>query len=66
MVRVYLAGKIAGEKDYQSIFAEAADRLRRGGYEVYNPAAANQEGRELKTIMAFLLPQLCESDAIAL
>jgi len=47
-------------------FAAAAHRLRFEGYEVFNPAAANQEGRSLSTIMAHVIPQLCESEAIAL
>ncbi len=66
MPRVYLAGKISGEPNYQKIFANAADKLRSEGYEVYNPAAANQEGRDLSDIMATLLPQLCASDTVAL
>ena len=66
MARVYLAGRVSGEPNYQKIFAGAAAKLRSGGYEVYNPAAANQEGRALADIMATLLPQLCASDAIAL
>lgn len=63
---IYLAGPIRGIEDYQRIFARAADKLRAQGETVYNPAAANQEGRPLKDIMAYLLPQLCECDTIAL
>jgi hypothetical protein len=65
-MRVYLAGRIRGIDDYHERFAAAAAKLRLAGHSVFNCAAANQEGRELKDIMAFLLPQLCHSEAIAL
>ena len=66
MARVYLAGPIRGVDDYRLRFAEGAATLRNMGHTVYNPAAANQEGRPLHQIMAHLLPQLCECKAIAL
>lgn len=65
-MRVYVAGRIRNCPDYIRIFAEASDRLRAQGYTVFNPAAANQEGRPLTEIMAYLLPHLCRSDAIAM
>jgi hypothetical protein len=66
-MRVYLAGKISGVPDYHEKFAAAADKLRIEGFTVFNPAAANQEGRPLRKIMAYLLTWLCEeADAIAL
>lgn len=61
-----MAGKINGCPDYADRFAKAADQLRAQGHLVFNPAAANMEGRPLRFIMAHLLPQVCESDAIAL
>lgn len=64
-MRVYVAGPIAGRTDYQDRFARASDGLRQRGYSVYNPAAANLEGMPLTFIMAHLLPQLCECQAIA-
>ena len=66
MTRVYLAGRIRGREGYHRIFAEAADKLRLQGFSVFNPAAANLEGYSIRFIMAYLLPQLCESDAIAM
>ena len=63
---IYIAGKIRGTNDYQTRFAQAADQLRAQGYATFNPAAANQEGQPLNRIMAYLLPQLCECDAIAM
>jgi hypothetical protein len=65
-VKVYLAGKIGGTTDYHERFAKYAQKLRQEGYSVYNPAAANQEGRTQAAIMAHLLPILCDHDAIAL
>jgi hypothetical protein len=66
-MNVYLAGRIAGVPNYPEIFAKAADKLRNEGFEVFNPAAANQEGRPLGKIMAYLLTWLCEeADAIAM
>jgi Domain of unknown function (DUF4406) len=66
MSRVYLAGPIRGHADYHEKFAAAAEKLRLDGHSVFNPAASNQEGRELKDIMSFVLGQLCECDAIAM
>lgn len=63
---IYIAGPISGRKDYQQKFGEAADKLRMQGFAVFNPAATNQEGRPLNKIMGYLLPQLCECEAIAL
>ena len=64
-MRVYLAGRINGDPDYHDKFAKAADKLRSEGWEVFNPAAANQEGRPLPDIMAHVLSQLCQCQAIA-
>lgn len=63
---VYIAGPVSGTDDYHERFAEAAHKLRMEGYSVYNPAAANLEGTPLNRIMAHLIPQLCECEAIAL
>lgn len=66
-MNVYLAGRIAGVPNYAATFAKAADKLRMQGFTVFNPAAANQEGRPLRKIMAYLLTWLCEeADAIAM
>ena len=63
---VYVAGRIRGVQNYEDSFSRAADKLRSQGYSVFNPAAANQEGQPLNKIMGYLLPQLCECDAIAM
>ena len=65
-MRIYLAGRIANCPDYHARFANAACRLRLQGHDVFNPAAAGQEGRKLSDIMAHVLPQVCQSDAIAM
>ena len=65
-MKCYLAGRIHGEPQYHEKFAEAAQWLRLQGFIVFNPAAANQEGRSLKSIMAYLLPRVCEAEVIAM
>lgn len=66
-MNVYLAGRVRGCPNYHEKFARAADKLRMQGHTVFNPAAANQEGRPLNRIMEYLLGWLCrEADAIAL
>jgi hypothetical protein len=65
-LRVYIAGRIKGVANYAPPFTEAADNLRSQGFDVFNPAAANQEGRPINKIMGYLLPQLCNCDAIAM
>jgi hypothetical protein len=65
-MNIYLAGRIRGVKNYEAIFADAAQKLRMQGHQVFNPAASNQEGRQLNFIMAYLIPQLCMCGAIAM
>ena len=65
-MKVYLAGAITGTDDYHDRFARYAHALRKEGHDVFNCAASNQEGRDRKDIMAFLLPILCEQEAIAM
>ena len=52
MGRIYIAGQIKGTSDYHDRFAKAADKLRKKGWQVYNPAAANLEGMPIRRIMA--------------
>ena len=66
-MNVYIAGPIRGRPNYHETFAKAADKLRMEGWVVFNPAAANQEGRPLNRIMEYVLGWLCrEADAIAM
>lgn len=63
---IYVAGRMRGLPALNfHAFAAAADKLRSEGWSVYNPAAANLEGMPLAKIMACVLSQLCECDAIA-
>ena len=63
---IYIAGKIRNAPNYHARFAQAADQLRAQGHSVFNPAAANLEGVPLPKIMAYVLGQLCECEAIAM
>lgn len=63
-MRVYIAGRIRGNKTYLRDFASAAQKLRIEGHSVYNPAAANLESLGLSRIMSVVLPHVCESDAV--
>ena len=65
-MRVYLAGRIRNDPHYFDSFASAAQKLREQGHSVFNPAAANLEQSPLPRIMAYVLGQLCECEAIAL
>ena len=62
----YLAGPIRNNPDYRITFAKAAQQLRKEGFSVFNPAAANLEGMPLPKIMAYVLTRVCESDTIAM
>lgn len=62
----YVAGRIRNNLNYHREFAEAADKLRKQGWLVFNPAGAGLEGMPLHKIMAYVLWQLTECDAIAL
>ena len=67
-MKVYLSGAMTGIPDYnRPKFAEAANRLRLEGHEVFNPAAANLESWPLRKIFEYELSWLCrEAEAIAL
>ena len=65
MMRVYIAGKITGNPDYEDQFAEAENKLRAGGYDPINPAA-NPEQPSWVEYMKQSLKQLLTCDAIAL
>ena len=62
----YLAGPIRNNPDYRITFAKAAQQLRKEGFSVFNPAAANLEGMPLPKIMAYVLVRVCEAEVIAL
>ena len=67
MISCYVAGPITGRKNYnREAFAAASDQLRRRGYSVFNPAAANLEAQPLPKIMSYVLMRVCESDCVAM
>ena len=62
-----MAGRMTGVRNLNfEAFARASDKLRVQGHSVFNPAAANLEGMPLSKIMAYVLAQLCDCEAIAL
>ncbi|HZR77352.1 DUF4406 domain-containing protein [Bradyrhizobium sp.] len=66
-MKVYIAGPMRGRVDLNKpAFAKAANRFRLEHHQVFNPASANIEGMPLRGIMAYVLGQLCECDAIAM
>ena len=65
-MKVYVAGRIRNAPGYFERFAAASQALRKQGHSVFNPAAANLEQSPLPRIMAYVLGQLCECEAIAL
>lgn len=67
MKRVYISGPMKGKPDLnRPAFSAAARHLRIEGHFVYNPAAADLDGKPLREIMAEVLLQLCNCDAIAM
>lgn len=66
-MRVYVAGPMRGKPDLnRASFAMAAEKLRREGFTVFNPAAANLDNLPLHRIMSHVLSQLCECEAITM
>ena len=65
---VYVAGRVTGMKNLnREAFAAASQKLREQGWHVFNPSAAGMyDGRPLREIMAYLLPRVCECQAIAM
>ena len=65
MMRVYIAGKITGNPDYEDQFAEAENKLRADGFDPINPAV-NPEQPSWSDYMRVSMRQLLSCDAIAL
>lgn len=60
--KIYIAGKITGDKNYKNHFAEAERYLRNKGYSVVNPV--KPEGRNYRWYIDEGLKQLMECDEI--
>jgi len=67
-MRVYLSGPMRSIPDLNfPAFAEAANKLRLDGHEIFNPAAANLEKWPIRKIFAYELEMICSwAEAIAL
>lgn len=63
-MKVYIAGKITGDENYRTEFAEAEEKLRGMGHIPLNPAAL-PEGLEKADYMRICLAMLDSADAIA-
>ena len=61
MKKVYIAGKISGEKDFKNIFKQAETQLVENGYKVMNPAELPQ-GFDYEDYMkvCFSMIDVCE------
>lgn len=62
-MKVYIAGKVRGLKDYKKYFKEAQDKLEAEGHVVLNPAEL-PEGLDGKDYMPICLSMLEVADAI--
>jgi len=65
-MRLYISGKITGDKNYKEKFKTAETRLRRCGYEVFNPASFEYAVPIYEEIMEFDLDALRKCDGVAL
>ena len=64
-MKVYIAGKITGNENYRTEFAEAEEKLRVLGHIPLNPAVL-PEGLEQADYMRICLAMLDSADAIGL
>lgn len=64
-MKVYIAGKITGNKYYRGEFAAAEEKLRALGYIPINPAIL-PDGLDSRDYMRICLAMLDSADAIAL
>jgi hypothetical protein len=66
MKRVYIAGKITGDADYQRKFGRAEAQLEAAGYAVANPARLPNSGFTWEACMRMSTAMLEECDAVCL
>ena len=66
--RCYISGAMRGKPDLnREAFNKAAEKMRRDGWQVFNPAAANLESWPIRRIFSYELTWICEqADAIAM
>lgn len=66
-MRVYISGKITGEKHFKRNFAKAERKLKREGHDVINPARINAhlpKNTQWREYMVVSLAELSTADAI--
>lgn len=63
MIRVYISGPIAGDKDYKKKFEKVEENLRDSGLEVVNPARLDYAGLNRERILNLDLEflKLCDT-----
>lgn len=64
-MKVYIAGKVRGLKNYREKFKEAEDKLKEKGYVILNPAKL-PEGMDAEDYMKICIPMLEVADSIYL
>lgn len=65
-MKVYISGKITGDADYKKKFANAEEMARAVGFEVFNPATVQDEGKPWEWYMKRDIKELMDCDAILL
>jgi len=64
----YLSGPMRGKKDYKKAFNEAAEKLKKGGVTVINPAGMESVAGDLpyEAMMKLDLAMLAQADTIVM
>jgi hypothetical protein len=64
-MKLYISGKITGDKNYQEKFADAEKRLVDAGYEVVNPAKLCAADTDWHTAMRVCIKAMMDCDGVA-
>jgi hypothetical protein len=67
-LKIYIAGKISGDKEYRAKFAIAETQLEQRGYEIFNPAEQIklEKGATWEAYMKVALLNMICCDGVAL
>ena len=63
MLKIYIAGKISGDKNYREKFKRVENQLKREGHAVLNPAAL-PDGMNSEDYMAICWAMLSRADMV--